>query len=257
MASDELLWNIFELSARSIYSDDLIRPFPSDYIDRNGIKDFSRLLENIKQRNRALFAFLTSSFPIIRQVTKDPIINRLLCKKKHARPDLVYKIDWPESKEKRFQSSSTENRRNWAFHGSKPENFYSILQHGLLNGLNKRSLFGEGTYLSTEIDVGLSFAPTQSVNLKNGDRLIQSLRCVCLCELSSDGVRTKNDRNGVPESYIVVTNDDSSIVRYLLVYIDKECLVRDKVFTIYSLLDKYGFFISVLLFLALILFISK
>ena len=47
--------------------------------------------------------------------------------------------------------------------------------------------------------------------IKNGDRLIQSLRCVCLCELSSDGVRTKNDRNGVPESYIVVTNDDSSI----------------------------------------------
>ena len=53
-----------------------------------------------------------------------------------------------------------------AFHGSKPENFYSILQHGLVNCLNKRDLFGSGTYLSTEIDVALSFAPAQVVNIK-------------------------------------------------------------------------------------------
>jgi len=73
-----------------------------------------------------------------------------------------------ENKENRFLSKSIESdsKATWAFHGSKPENFYSISQHGLLNGLNKRSLFGEGTYLSTEIDVGLNFAPTQSVNIK-------------------------------------------------------------------------------------------
>ena len=57
----------------------------------------------------------------------------------------------------------------YAFHGSKPENFYSILQHGLINSLNKRNLYGEGTYLSTEIDVALNFAPTQLVNIKEAE----------------------------------------------------------------------------------------
>mgnify|MGYP003334016634 CR=1 FL=1 len=45
------------------------------------------------------------------------------------------------------------------------ENMYSILQHGLINNLNERAAFGEGTYLSTEIDVALGFSPSQRVRI--------------------------------------------------------------------------------------------
>jgi len=94
MSSDDILWNIFELSAKSHNCDDLIRPFPVDYSNPDGTKDFSRLLENIKSRNSNLSDFLISVFPFIRQISKDPLLARLLSKKKHARPDLVYKIEW-------------------------------------------------------------------------------------------------------------------------------------------------------------------
>ena len=135
-------------------------------------KDFSRLIECIKARDSKLNNFLNSTFPTISQITRDEKIISLFRDKKHARPDLVFKIEWPDGKEKRFDeccgaTSGAESRiSKLAFHGSKPENFYSILQHGLVNCLNKRDLFGSGTYLSTEIDVALSFAPAQVVNIK-------------------------------------------------------------------------------------------
>ena len=139
-------------------------------------KDFSRLIECIKARDSKLNNFLNSTFPTISQITRDEKLTSLFRDKKHARPDLVFKIDWPEGKEKRFDEScsttggavynSKSRNSKLAFHGSKPENFYSILQHGLVNCLNKRDLFGSGTYLSTEIDVALSFAPAQVVNIK-------------------------------------------------------------------------------------------
>ena len=135
-------------------------------------KDFSRLIECIKARDSKLNNFLNSTFPTISQITRDEKLTSLFRDKKHARPDLVFKIEWSEGKEKRFDeccgATSGEDSRisKLAFHGSKPENFYSILQHGLVNCLNKRGLFGSGTYLSTEIDVALSFAPAQVVNIK-------------------------------------------------------------------------------------------
>ena len=137
-------------------------------------KDFSRLIECIKARDSKLNNFLNSTFPTISQITRDEKLTSLFRDKKHARPDLVFKIEWPKGKEKRFEEScsttggvnSISRTSKLAFHGSKPENFYSILQHGLVNCLNKRDLFGSGTYLSTEIDVALSFAPAQVVYIK-------------------------------------------------------------------------------------------
>ena len=35
---EEFLWTVFELSARSGFNDDLIRPFPSDYLLKDGTK---------------------------------------------------------------------------------------------------------------------------------------------------------------------------------------------------------------------------
>ena len=38
---EEFLWTVFELSARSGFNDDLIRPFPSDYLLKDGTKGTS------------------------------------------------------------------------------------------------------------------------------------------------------------------------------------------------------------------------
>ena len=46
---------------------------------------------------------------------------------------------------------------------------------------------------------------------KNG--AISSLRCVCVCEVAvnSKGVKTTQKSKSVPDTYLVVTNDDSVI----------------------------------------------
>ena len=77
-------------------------------------------------------------------------------------------VDCNESKENKFYKlmDGRDQTTVYGFHGSKPENFFSILQHGLVNNLNKRDVFGVGTYLSTEIEVALQFATPQRVSLE-------------------------------------------------------------------------------------------
>ena len=82
------------LGVRSIYSDDLVRPFPSEYLLSDGTKDFGRLLECIRNRDIKLNNFLKSSFPEIQEISRNPIISKLLSTKKHARPDKVFQIEW-------------------------------------------------------------------------------------------------------------------------------------------------------------------
>ena len=50
---------------------------------------------------------------------------------------------------------------------------------------------------------------------------IQSVRTVAVCEVAKNvkGVTTASSKKGTPDAYLVVTNDDCVIVRYLLVYI--------------------------------------
>ena len=51
------------------------------------------------------------------------------------------------------------------------------------------------------------------VNLKSKNGVISSLRCVCVCEVAvnSKGVKTTEKTKSVPDTYLVVTNDDSVI----------------------------------------------
>jgi hypothetical protein len=46
----------------------------------------------------------------------------------------------------------------FAYHGSKLENFHSIIHRGLVSALNKRSAYGFGTYLSSHLIVSKSYA---------------------------------------------------------------------------------------------------
>jgi hypothetical protein len=49
------------------------------------------------------------------------------------------------------------------------------------------------------------------------------MRCVALCEVAegTKGVKSSESNSDTPDSYLVVTNDDAIIVRYLLIYFDR------------------------------------
>ena len=158
---NELLWQLFEMSAKSSNAANLLRPFPSSFYSDDGTKDFDLLSTEIKKRNSELEEFLYRAMPDIRLINCDHTIRALFKTKKSSRPDYVFRVQWPESRETRFQNRLENGKTVYAFHGSKPENFYSILQHGLVQCLNKRNLFGDGTYLTTEVEIALEFAPSQ------------------------------------------------------------------------------------------------
>ena len=174
----EFLWSIFENAAKSGHADKLIRPFPKNYLLKDGIRDFESLskgrtmlgyqigkfLLDIKGRPSYLKQFLSKNLPKINICTKNEFLRKYFSNRKFHRPDLVLSVNDAGGQEDRFFALGSSSSI-YAFHGTKSENMYSILQHGLINNLNERAAFGEGTYLSTEIDVALGFAPSQRVRI--------------------------------------------------------------------------------------------
>ena len=104
------------------------------------------------------------NLPKINICTKNEFLRKYFSTRKFHRPDLVLSVNDTGGQEDRFFALGSSSSI-YAFHGTKSENMYSILQHGLINNLNERAAFGEGTYLSTEIDVALGFAPSQRVRI--------------------------------------------------------------------------------------------
>ena len=69
----------------------------------------------------------------------------------------------------------------WAFHGSRLDNFYSILNYGLQQHLNKTGLFGEGIYLCEDLGVCLTYSSQGLGWIKS--RLGQRLSCVAVAQV--------------------------------------------------------------------------
>ena len=103
----------------------------------------------------------------------------------------------------------------------------------------QNSLFGEGTYLSSDLSVCMPYSVYGSGWCYS--RLGQRLSCVAVCQvLDHPGVkctvqsnqngspsrtraRARNSMGGdVPERYYVVTNNELIRVKYLLVYAEKK-----------------------------------
>lgn len=72
----------------------------------------------------------------------------------------------------------------FAYHGTKFSKLHSILNHGLQQHLNKNSLYGEGIYLSTELDISLHFSPA-ALNWENS-ALGRTISCIAVCEYVND-----------------------------------------------------------------------
>ena len=133
-------------------------------------------------------------------------------------PDFIFRVQ-----NKRSQNWS-EHQLHYGYHGSKCENIHSILNHGLQQHLNQNCLFGEGIYLSTDSRVSLGYAKPGSSWVKSslGDKLGVVLlvkvkddpNCVKLHKAHVPG----SEGGEVPETYIIVRNNELVQTEYLLVY---------------------------------------
>ena len=190
-----------------------------------------------------------------------PSLNKAKCI-----PNYIIKLKKPYVSESYSQLTNIHGTAI-GFHGTHSENVLSILKNGLCGHFNKRSLFGKGTYLSTDIDVAFSFA-------KQGKSwplsvLGSNMICILLCQvLKSDQVKQGNEKlsgisintNKLPHNYYIVQNNDHAMITHVLLYVTKsnrslKKWIHQSCFL--SFLHNYGFVILYGLVLFSICSISK
>lgn len=146
---------------------------------------------------------------------------------RHPKPDYVLEVT--NASTARWQERLGDLPCLWAFHGSRLDNFHSILHFGLQQHRTKVSLFGEGIYLARDLGVCLTY----SVRGCGWDRSVlgEAVSAVALAQVrdhptqvklhSSDEARGEvegSEGGRVPDMYVVVRNNELLQIKYLLLY---------------------------------------
>ncbi|XP_049291354.1 protein mono-ADP-ribosyltransferase PARP16-like [Anopheles funestus] len=267
-AAADLRLSLFVSAAKSFRYDSCLQPFPPDFIINNEksidqlcqvletippVADLPAELNSLDEQTVGLLHWILcrQARPALQTVAKpqhDEVLGKCPCYAKYAMPSHIFEVSYRDnhSSERAFQDHATEFRTRHAFHGSRLFNFHSILHYGLQQHLNKVSLFGEGIYLSAELQVSQMFSPNGSGWSKSS--LGTHLACIALCEYvdnpnyvksqeetptptddgrtptaaTSDGpsvmAASLTGNGSIPERYILVKNNELVQVRYLLLY---------------------------------------
>ncbi|XP_031782737.1 protein mono-ADP-ribosyltransferase PARP16 [Nasonia vitripennis] len=252
----DLKWSLFVAAVYTYRHDTCLRPFPPMYI-KNETKDIESLrkavelvpplpiiVQELKEPNiyktkantiELLFWVLIRLKDLhIKSISKDcheSVLKRVNSQMAVAVPNLIFQIASAKSSasEDRWRELAKGHSTFYAYHGSRLENFHSIIHYGLQQHMCKKSLFGKGIYLSSELGVSLPYSP---VGYGWGGSILGSdLSCIALCEIINHpdvkiGDTDDRTRNIAPESiggkvpnkYCLVLNNDLVRIRYLLVY---------------------------------------
>lgn len=287
----DLRCSLFVAAAQNYKRDSLLRPFPPRYVSED-TKDFEELLADVKSlpgvrelvRLRpgegdhylALTHWILSSKSFaIKTLEKEEYVQLCNLTKNEGRcgpaPDFLFEVNYNDQLNARFEKTKAGQETFYAFHGSRLENFHSILHNGLHCHLNKNSVFGEGTYLTSDLSMAVLYSPHSSGWRES--LLGPLLSCVALCEvidhpdvkcqvkkkdseiIDRQRSRAKNSEGGdVPQKYFVVTNNQLLRVKYLLVYSQKRHLSRNSRSS--SWLHRHHFVIMMSLYLLLLILIG-
>lgn len=286
----DLKFSLFMSALRSYKRDSVLRPFPALYAsdqykdfdaligDTNTLPNLQEFLQNktkVDQKVLDLLSWVLSEklftikglkkekFEEVQALPGSPTLAL-------PTPDFLFEIKYCEKLNAKFQETRGERDVIYALHGSRLENFHSILHNGLHCHLNKTSLFGEGTYLTSDLSLALLYSPhghgwTHSF-------LGNVLSCVAVCEMidhpdvkcqikkkDSEGIdrkraRARNSEGGdVPQKYFVVTNNELLRVKYLLVYSQEQPQRRSRKPSWFS---SHRFAILMTLYLLVLIFIG-
>lgn len=287
----DLRCSLFVAAAQNYKRDSLLRPFPPHYISEDN-KDFEELLADVKSlpgvrelvrlrpgegdHHLALTHWILSSKSFaIKTLEKEEYAQLCNLTKNDGlsgpAPDFLFEVNYNDQLNARFEKTKAGYETFYAFHGSRLENFHSIIHNGLHCHLNKNSVFGEGTYLTSDLSMAVLYSPHSSGWRES--LLGPLLSCVALCEvIDHPGVkcqvkkkdseiidrqrsRAKNSEGGdVPQKYFVVTNNQLLRVKYLLVYSQKRHLSRKSRSS--SWLHRHHFVIMMSLYLLLLILIG-
>jgi poly [ADP-ribose] polymerase 6/8 len=130
-------------------------------------------------------------------------------------------------REAEFNALKQKHGSSWAFHGSRAENWHSILRNGLRNASGTAlqvngTAYGNGIYCSPNASTsfGYSLISGAATNKAAHDREeyidVDSMLCIAMCEVVEKDIRKSGTIWVQPEENCVLT-------RYLLVYTHGYC----------------------------------
>lgn len=287
----------FLVAALSSYKcDSVLHPFPPSCIQSGNVKNFKHLsgVCDLVPDVAGLWRLLEQSpealspdvYSLLNWLCTDATFTLRHCTNTHEKfreilsltkqtgsvaepPSHIFEIIYTEEQDNKFLSRSPDKDTLHAYHGSRLENFHSILHNGLQQHLNRTSAYGSGIYLSSELDVSLVFSPS-GLGWRHS-QLSNRLSCVAVCQLidhpdvkcgikdgSSGRNRASDSLQGdIPEKYFLVTNNDLVRVRYLLIYADKNnrnvCGVRS---SRWAWVREHQFMLMIVCYCALLLVVG-
>eukprot|EP00794_Sanderia_malayensis_P010020 gene10020-11043_t len=261
-AAAEFKVAIFSAALLSYRKSSCVLPFPPSFVNEDGTKCIEKLSHSFS-RLPSLEEFCSSaggklSKDIITlmgwivmekafQITtcKDNPFEKLQMKTGKAsfplQPDKIFEVQYLDSpSSEKFKNFKLTYDVKYGYHGSRLDNFHSILHHGLQVHMTKNALYGEGVYLSEDLSVTMPY--TISGEIWKHSRLAEKLSCVAVCEIidhplvkckveekSSTRARAKDSMAGdVPEKYFVVTNSELVRLKYVLMFADKKVCKRKR-----------------------------
>ncbi|XP_072470328.1 protein mono-ADP-ribosyltransferase PARP16 isoform X3 [Notamacropus eugenii] len=286
----DLQCSFFASALQSYKRDSVLRPFPASYVSQDN-KDFEALLEdasmlpNLKELLQSADDKDKRAWNLVSWILSSKVLTlHSIGKTEYVKiqelmgisdtsvpaPDFLFEIVYSGRVDAKFHETKGERDLIYAFHGSRLENFHSILHNGLHCHLNKTSLFGEGTYLTSDLSLALLYSP-HGMGWQHS-LLGPILSCVALCEIidhpdvkcqtkkkDSEEIdrkraRAKHSEGGdVPPKYFVVTNNQLLRVKYLLVYSQKQ---HKRVSSEPSWISNHRFTLMMLLYLLLLIIIG-
>uniref|UniRef100_A0A8D2LUX6 Poly [ADP-ribose] polymerase n=1 Tax=Varanus komodoensis TaxID=61221 RepID=A0A8D2LUX6_VARKO len=281
----DLKCSFFVSALQSYKRDSVLRPFPGLYATEEN-KDFEALVSGhlFVTQSGARFSLARSKCESCYSPQSVPqslgaALKLALYKKIEEltgapsvpvpAPDFLFEVTYCNQMNAKFEETRAGRGLIYAFHGSHLENFHSIVHNGLHCHLNRTSLFGEGTYLTSDLSLALLYSP----HGLGWQRSVMGpiLSCVAVCEIidhpdvkcqakkkdskeiDKKRARVKNSEGGdVPQKYFVVTNNQLIRVKYLLVYSQKQ----HRSSAGQSWLSKHRFAVIMILYLLLLIIIG-
>ncbi|CAG2053815.1 unnamed protein product [Timema podura] len=260
----DIKWSMFVSACQSYRYDSCLKPFPPQFLVNN-VKDIDALFADfffvvggaltaggVKSAGPpslsvgiflCVYASMMSSWTGRSEGSLyDMVMDHVDSETVAQPPNFIFQLisGAQNSQAAKWLSLAHSKKTMFGFHGSRLENFHSILHHGLQQHMNKNSLFGHGVYLSSELSVSLPYSPS---GYGWGRSLLGSqMSCIALCEMidhpdvkcktgesnRSRSITSDSIGGEVPEKYYVVQNSDLVRVRYLLVYCNNTTVNSDR-----------------------------
>lgn len=249
----DLLVNLAIAAATSGRWRDIFNPYPSIA----SVDGHPPILPSTKETNHALVQRVFSSFPSTFTVMTSSNVVRILSEVHPIAPKLFdwvissnatqlvkldsdKHVDCMKTRHQFMMSSGSDDRAEtfrklvekhgyvWAFHGSRVENWHSILRNGLRNvsGTTLQvngAAYGKGVYLSPHSSVSVSYSNMNGNSTSGGilynmsdtdeskflDR--ESMRCIAVCQVANTGIQ----KNG---NIWVQPDENAVFTRFFFVY---------------------------------------